>query len=142
MSDQTVGQNPFKDRRRWWVALLMLFPTGMGYIYVGRPWRFVGFTGFVFMCLAILYYGGWGWMNDQINFRVFMAIIIAAAIGFAADLITIALKQNTHDLRWPQRRKWYVASLMMWAALAISPDVTGTIADNMAVSLDKLTVEN
>jgi len=119
MSDQTAGQNPFKDRRRWWVALLMLFPTGMGYIYVGRPWRFVGFTGFVFMSLAILYYGGWGWMNNQTVSLVFMAIIIAAAIGFAADLITIALKQNSHNLRWPQRRKWYLASLVIWVVIAI-----------------------
>ncbi len=136
MSDQSVTINPFKDRRRWWVALLMLFPTGVGYIYVGRPWRFVSFTVFVMLSMAALYYGGRAEMNSSLISSGFIVIILVAAIVFAIDIVTIAVSQNSHDLRWPQRRKWYVASLILWTAIAIAPGVPGTIVNNIAVSLD------
>ncbi len=135
MSDQSVDINPFKDRRRWWVALLMLFPTGAGYIYVGRPWRFVSFTAVVMMSLAAVYAQARGGAGSPANTLFFFVAILVAAAGFAIDIVIIAIKQNSHDLRWPQRRKWYVASLILWAALAIAPGVPGTIASNIAVSL-------
>ncbi len=118
MSTSYTNSDPFKDRRRWWVALLMLFPTGAGYIYVGRPWRFVVFTMVVLLSIAALYYGVWNWLNNPIVFQLLVAAIIIAAIGFTVDIVTIAVKQNSHDLRWPQRRIWYVTSLTIWATLA------------------------
>ena len=126
MNTQQADANPLKDRRRWWVALLMLFPTGAGYIYVGRPGRFVNFTGFVILCLAVLYFGNGYWMDNGAAFLVFKVIVSVAALGFAADLITIAIKQDAHDLRWPQRRKWYVAGLVIWTALAFAPSAFGS----------------
>jgi len=130
MNTRHADANPLKDRRRWWVALLMLFPTGAGYIYVGRPWRFVGFTGFVILYMAAFYYGNWDRVNNRIAFVLFMVIVSVAALGFAADLITIAIKQDSHDLRWPQRRKWYVAGLVIWTALAFAPSALGNISKN------------
>ncbi len=112
MSDQPVDINPFKDRRRWWVALLMLFPTGAGYIYVGKPLRFAGFTVFVLLSILAWYMEVPSWV---------ILAIVAAAIGFAADIIAIAVRQNSHNLRWPQRRKWYVAIMALWAALLFVP---------------------
>jgi hypothetical protein len=137
MSDQSVNINPVKDRRRWWVALLMLFPTGAGYIYVGRPWRFVSFTAFVMLSMAALYYGGQAGMNSTIIPSGFIVITLVAAICFAIDIVTIAVTQNSHDLRWPQRRKWYVASLILWAVLAFVPGTSGTVAKNVILTLQK-----
>jgi len=110
MSNQTAHINFSKDRRRWWVALLMLFPTGAGYIYVGRPLRFIGFTAFVLLSLLAMYLEAWSWLS---------LVAGAAAIGFAIDIIVIAVTQNSHNLRWPQRRNWYVASLVLWSALLV-----------------------
>jgi len=114
MRDLTVPINFSKDRRRWWVALLMLFPTGAGYIYVGRPFRFVGFTAFVLLSLLALYLQAWSWIS---------LVVGAVAIGFAIDIIVIAITQNCHNLRWPQRRNWYVASLILWSTLLIAPKI-------------------
>jgi len=100
-----------KDRRRWWVALLMLFPSGAGYIYVGRPFRFVGFTAFVGLSLLAWYLQVSSWTS---------LVAGAAAIGFAVDVIVIALTQNSHSLRWPQRRNWYVVLLVLWSALLVA----------------------
>jgi len=114
MSDLTAPINFGKDRRCWWVALLMLFPTGAGYIYVGRPFRFMGFTAFVLLSILALYMEVWSWMS---------LVVGTIAIGFAIDIVTIAKTQNSHKLRWPQRRNWYVASLMLWSALLIAPKI-------------------
>ncbi len=114
MSDLTAPNTFSKDRRRWWVALLMLFPTGAGYIYVGRPFRFVGFTAFVLLSLLVWYLE----VLSSINL-----VVGAVAIGFAVDIIVIAITQNSHNLRWPQRRNWYVASLILWSALLIVPKI-------------------
>ena len=113
MSDPTTNIDASKDRRRWWVALLMLFPTGAGYIYVGRPFRFVGFTVFVLLSILALYQQAWSWTG---------LVVGVFAIGFAIDIVMIARTQNSHDLRWPQRRKWYVASLILWSALLVVPE--------------------
>lgn len=107
--------NPHKDKRRWWVALFMLFPTGAGYIYVGRPWRFVVFTAFILLGLAAAYHGLWDYSHHP---TVYFASIVIAA-GFAIDLIVIAATQKNHDLRWPERRKWYVASLVLWTTIVL-----------------------
>jgi len=132
MNDQPADSNPFKDKRRWWVALLLLFPTGIGYIYVGRPWRYVGFIAFILLGTLALYHGLWGWMSDPIVIMAFLAIVIIAFIGFAIDIVLIAIKQNKHDLRWPQRRKWYVASLALWLVIAFAPEVIGAKATQAA----------
>ncbi len=111
MSDSALSINFSKDRRRWWVALLMLFPTGAGYIYVGRPFRFVGFTAFVLLSLL-------AWNLEVPSWT--SLVVGAVAIGFVIDIIVIAIKQNSHNLRWPQRRNWYVASLILWSVLLIA----------------------
>ena len=112
MSESTVLNDFSKDRRRWWVALLMLFPTGAGYIYVGRPFRFVGFTAFVMLSILVLNMQVWSWTS---------LVVGALAICFAIDIVMIAITQNSHNLRWPQRRKWYVASIILWSALLVAP---------------------
>ncbi len=114
MSDLTVPNNFSKDRRCWWVALLMLFPTGAGYIYVGRPLRFIVFTAVVLLSILAWYLQAWSWLS---------LVVGAAAIGFAFDIIVIAVKQNSHNLRWPQRRNWYVASLVLWSALLVIAEI-------------------
>ncbi len=110
MSDQSADTIFFKDRRRWWVALLMLFPTGAGYIYVGRPFRFIGFTVFVLLSILAVYLQVSSWINPVIG---------TIAICFAIDIALIAKTQNSHSLRWPQRRNWYVASLTLWSLLLV-----------------------
>jgi len=137
MSDQSVDINPFKDRRRWWVALLMLFPTGAGYIYVGRPWRFVGFTAFVMLSMAALFYAGRAGMSSPVISSGFIVITLVAAIVFAIDIVSIAITQNSHKLRWPQRRKWYVASLVLWAVLVFVPGASGTFIQNVIFVMQK-----
>lgn len=125
MNGQQENSNPHKDRRRWWLALLLLFPTGIGYIYVGRPWRYVGFIGFALLGTLALFHGLWGWMSDPIVMMAFFAVYIVAILGFAIDIVLIAVRQNRHSLRWPQRRKWYVASLALWLAIAFAPGLFG-----------------
>jgi len=118
MNIQTADINPHKDRRRWWVALLMLFPTGAGYIYVGRPWRFVVYM-LALLTVAVLMLGDWSWMKDTILFQVVFALGILGAIGFATDIVMIAIKQTSHNLRWAERRKWYLANLAVWGLIAL-----------------------
>ncbi len=113
MSTQSADTILFKDRRRWWVALLMLFPTGAGYIYVGRPFRFMGFTVFMLLSILAVYLQASSWIN---------LVVGTIAFCFAIDIVMIARTQNSHNLRWPQRRNWYMASLILWSALLVVPE--------------------
>lgn len=118
MSDQTAENIIHKDKRRWWVALLMLFPTGAGYIYVGRPWRFVAYMAFILLIILSHYSA----TNNLAIFSVPVLVILAA---FAIDIVMISTRQTGHNLRWPQRRKWYAASLVLWIAIAFVPAMVG-----------------
>ena len=123
MADQSVENTIHKDKRRWWVALLMLFPTGAGYIYVGRPWRFVAYSAFILLVVLAQYSMTQGIINYPAIFPVFMAPVLVVLAAFAIDIIMISAKQTSHKLRWPQRRKWYMASLVLWAAIALMPGI-------------------
>lgn len=126
MEDLPVDSTVYKDKRRWWVALLMLFPTGAGYIYVGRPLRFLGFMAFVLLAMLAWHGDIATGMNQLYVFPILVVLVVAVFLGFAIDIVSIARNQNSHNMRWPQRRKWYVASLAIWTALAIAPAALGT----------------
>lgn len=132
MNGHQENSTPHKDRRRWWVALLLLFPTGVGYIYVGRPWRFVGFMAFILLGMLAVYSGIWSWLSHQMGYLAILVACFVVVIGFAIDIVKIAITQNRHDLRWPQRRKWYVASLAIWLAIALTPDAINALTTQSA----------
>lgn len=135
MSDQPENSNPHKDRRLWWVAVLMLFPLGLGYIYVGRPWRFAIFTVFALLCLFIPYHTLWNWLFHPVVFWAYILAVVAFSLAFAVDVTVIAMKQTRHTLRWPQRRKLYAVSLVIVAVVALTPGILETVFHNIDTAI-------
>lgn len=105
-------------KRRWWLALLLLFASGAGYLYVGRPARFFGYLALSFLAWLIVFLGPSEWLSDPIVFLGYVGGILAILFAMAIDVICLAVRQPNIRAKWYNR--WWVYLGIFLAAIGLS----------------------
>ncbi|KZL27909.1 Signal peptidase I [Pseudovibrio sp. WM33] len=103
--------------RKWWVALLLQFYFGSGYIYLGRPVRLAAYVVFlIFSAVAGLLPP-----PDLVEVRIYTFGISAAmmlvSVFVLVDAIRLAFLQKDYKLR-PYNRWWVY--LLYWTAMSVA----------------------
>lgn len=112
-------------RRRRWVAIILTLLGGVGYLYVGRPRRYVAYLVFGMLIWLPLFHGLWGWLSDPAAYVAYLAFILVTLIGFIFDAAWIAARETAYRLRWYNRWWAYVGALAIGVATSFVPDLLG-----------------
>jgi signal peptidase I len=99
--------------RRWWIAgPLNLIGFGVGYLYVGRPWRALAAAATTVLQVVFLWHGLNGWLAEPwIAFAVGGALLLLL-LAFLVDAMLIARRSGDFALRW-YNRWWLYAAIVL-----------------------------
>ena len=123
MSEAETVDGPVTKPRRWWAAFLLMLLGGAGYLYVGRPARYVVYLIVSVLFLVALYHGLWGWLSDPVVTMSLLVVVLLANVGFWIDGIRLAVGHSGYVLRWFNRWWVYVGCLLVSAILSFVPDL-------------------
>ncbi|KZL27914.1 signal peptidase I [Pseudovibrio sp. WM33] len=89
----------FIKQRIWWVALLLQFFTGAGYLYLGRPKRFVLFfsllwSGLIFTLIPLPRY-----IDNGLYVVAVSAVLVCFYIIAFIDLLLLCRNQQNYSLK-------------------------------------------
>jgi signal peptidase I len=110
MDDAGTVEGVRTYRRRWWVALPLSFLGGVGYLYVGRPGRFVFLIVLSIVSQAVITHGLWGKLSEPSVFLGVIAVNLLILIALIIDVSVIAVRERHYRLRWYNR--WWVYLLL------------------------------
>lgn len=105
-------------RRRWWLALLLLFASGVGYLYVGRPGRFLFYLIVTLLTWLIFSLGPSDLLSDPAIFLGFLACILAITLVMAIDVVRLAIKQREIRANWYNR--WWIYLVFVLVAMGMT----------------------
>jgi signal peptidase I len=107
--------------RRWWIAapLNLLSAFGVGYLYVGRPWRALIGVATTVICGAILWHGLNGWLAEPWVVFAIAASLLLFVLALAVDAALIARRSRDFALRW-YNRWWVYAGLLVVGLAAVA----------------------
>jgi len=105
-------------KRRWWLALLLLFASGIGYLYVGRPERFLGYLALTIATWLIVLMGSSSWLSDPMIFLGFVGVTLAILFVMAVDVVRLAVRQPQMRANWYNR--WWIYLGIFLAAIGIT----------------------
>lgn len=108
--DAATIQGARRYRRRWWVALPLSILSGVGYLYVGRPGRFLLIMLLGIASHLIITHGLWGRLSEPFVFLGVMAINVVVMLVMFADIVVIAVRERHYSLRWYNR--WWIYPLV------------------------------
>ncbi len=111
--------------RRWWVAVLLFIIAACGYLYVGRPIRYVASLLYFVVVLACLFLLPGGWLSQPVVFIAACGVVLAIALAIVIDLIRLCLQQPDYQLRWYNRWWIYLAGFLIGSVLSFAPDILG-----------------
>lgn len=93
-------------RRRWWLALLLLFASGAGYLYVGRPGRFLAYLIVTLLTWLILSQAPSDLLSYPQIYLGLLGCVLAIAFAMAIDVVHLAIKQREIRANWYNR--WWI----------------------------------
>jgi signal peptidase I len=86
---------------------------GVGYLYVGRPWRALGAAATTGLAVAILWHGLNGWLAEPWIAFAIGGLILLLVLAFLVDAALIARRSGDFALRWYNRWWVYVAVVLV-----------------------------
>ena len=109
-SPATIAPRP----RRWWIAgpLNLLSAFGVGYLYVGRPWRALVAAATTVLWVAILWHGLNGWLAEPWVAFAIGAPLLLLVLAFLVDAMLIARRSGDFAPRW-YNRWWTYAAIVL-----------------------------
>lgn len=110
--------------RRWWLALIYWF-VGVGYLYVGRPFRYALFVAISFALVTAYYHGLWGLVARPGVLAVATLVGIAVPAFVLIDTIRLAVGQSDYRLRWYNRVIVYLLAFVPLFALNLVDLIPG-----------------
>jgi signal peptidase I len=100
--------------RRWWIAgpLNLLSAFGVGYLYVGRPWRALIAVATTVLWVAILWHGVNGWLAEPWIVFAIGASLLLLVLALMVDAALIAWRSSNFALHW-YNRWWLYAAIVL-----------------------------
>lgn len=112
-------------RRRWWLALLLLLASGTGYLYVGRPERFIGYLVLTIATWLIVLMGPSNWLSDPMIFLGFVGATLAILFVMAFDVVRLAVRQPQIRANWYNRWWIYLGIILLAFGITGAVEFTG-----------------
>lgn len=119
----TAPQEPAK--RRWWVALLLFVFAACGYLYVGRPVRYLASLLYFTFFIGMLFVGPSEWLSQPLVFITFCLVALGIALFMVIDQIRLSLNQPNYVLRWYNRWWIYLGCFLIGAVYSFLPEILG-----------------
>lgn len=123
MADDNVSN----DKRRWWIAFLLSPFTGIGYVYAGRPSRFLAYQFYVVVLWLLVFHGLWGWISNPWVFFPILGLSLVITLLVPLDAARLALQAKTYTRRWYNRWWVYLGCLGVVLAISFTPDLLGGV---------------
>jgi len=111
--------------RRWWIALPLFLLSGVGYLYVGAPVKYMAYLLLNSLLWTIFFLAPSGWLSGPIVLIGLLSISILITIGMAIDVVWQAVKHRNFQLRWYNRWWVYVCFTPLSFAIGSIPDLVG-----------------
>ena len=124
----TERSDPRIVKRHWWIALPISLISGIGYLYVGHPKRFLAYNIFSLLALAALYFDPFGLTTNPTFVFTLLALAFVILAVVIIDTTRLAVTQKSYRLRWYNRWWLYLVSLAVVIGLSFLPDVIGPSA--------------
>lgn len=127
MSD--IIENSTEDvryiRRRWWLALLLFIFGGAGYLYVGRPRKFLAYLVVVLLTWMTFFLAPSEYLSDPIVLLAFVAANAFIIFGMAIDVVRLAVRAKKFQAAWYNRWWIYLGTYVLAVALMFVLDPIG-----------------
>ena len=125
MSESAAPNLAQTAKRHWWQALLLFFFAASGYLYVGRPARYLATMIYFAVLVALLFLLPGSWLSQPFVFLAACVLVMAVALFMIVDLIRLSVRQPDYTLRWYNRWWVYLGTVLLASLLTIVPELLG-----------------
>lgn len=126
-----ASEPAIRPRRPLLALLLGLLAPGLGYIYVGRPWRALGFLALLVALLLFAFFGPSAWVvRPQVRLPLIAAIALLL-LASSIDAIRLAMQAKSYV---PKRyNRWWIYGAAVVASIVLVP-IAAYLADHVGVA--------